>query len=322
MKKFLRAIFAATLILAAGAAQAADNYPTRPIRMIVPWAPGGGSEISARLMSIKLGEQLGTTIVIDTRPGAASMLGTQLAAHAQPDGYTLLYTDLPVTINPAVNKNVGYDLAKDFVPVSMVATSPAILVMHPSVPAANMAEFIALARAQPGKITLGHGGVGATTHVVGELFQLRAGIKLNPVPYKGTGPAVADTVAGQIQTAISTMPAAVPNIQAGRLRGLGIAGKKRSAAIPDVPTMAEAGVKGVEGENWNGVLAPTGVPPAILALLNREIVKAVNSPQLKERLAVFSLEPISSTPEEFRKVIDFELKRWAEVVKAANIQAE
>ena len=318
----LRKVLAAHLVLAAGAAYAAETYPNKPIRMIVPWAPGGGSEISARIMSIKLGEQLGTTVVIDTRPGAASMLGTQLAARAIPDGYTLLYTDLPVTINPAVNKNVGYDLAKDFVPVSMVATSPAILVMHPSVPVASMAEFIAMAKAQPGKITLGHGGVGATTHVVGELFQLRAGIKLNPVPYKGTGPAVADAVAGQIQTAISTMPAAVPNIQAGRLRGLGIAGKKRSAAIPDVPTMAEAGVKGVEGENWNGVLAPTGVPPAILAVLNREIVKAVNQPQTRERFATFSLEAISSTPEEFRKVIDFELKRWAEVVKAANIQAE
>ncbi|MCX7136436.1 MAG: tripartite tricarboxylate transporter substrate binding protein [Proteobacteria bacterium] len=318
----LRKVLAALLVLAAGAAYAAETYPNKPIRMIVPWAPGGGSEISARIMSIKLGEQLGTTVVIDTRPGAASMLGTQLAARAIPDGYTLLYTDLPVTINPAVNKNVGYDLAKDFVPISMVATSPAILVMHPSVPVASMAEFIAMPQAQPGKITLGHGGVGATTHVVGELFQLRAGIKLNPVPYKGTGPAVADAVAGQIQTAISTMPAAVPNIQAGRLRGLGIAGKKRSTAIPDVPTMAEAGVKGVEGENWNGVLAPTGVPPAILAVLNREIVKAVNQPQTRERFATFSLEAISSTPEEFRKVIDFELKRWAEVVKAANIQAE
>ena len=318
----LRKVLAALLVLAAGAAYAAETYPNKPIRMIVPWAPGGGSEISARIMSIKLGEQLGTTVVIDTRPGAASMLGTQLAARAIPDGYTLLYTDLPVTINPAVNKNVGYDLAKDFVPVSMVATSPAILVMHPSVPVASMAEFIAMAKAQPGKITLGHGGVGATTHVVGELFQLRAGIKLNPVPYKGTGPAVADAVAGQIQTAISTMPAAVPNIQAGRLRGLGIAGKKRSTAIPDVPTMAEAGVKGVEGENWNGVLAPSGVPPAILAVLNREIVKAVNQPQTRERFATFSLEAISSIPEEFRKVIDFELKRWAEVVKAANIQAE
>jgi tripartite-type tricarboxylate transporter receptor subunit TctC len=309
------------VLMIAGLARA-DDYPARPIRMIVPWAPGGGSEISARIVGQKLGEYLGTTIVIDTRPGAASMLGTQLAARAQPDGYTLLFTDLPVTINPAVNKNVGYDLAKDFVPVSMVATSPAILVMHSSVPAASLAEFIALAKAQPGKITLGHGGVGATTHVVGELFQLRAGVKLNPVPYKGTGPAVADTVAGQVQSAISTMPAAVPHIQSGRLRGLAIAGKKRSTAIPDVPTMAEAGVKGVEGENWNGVLAPTGVPPAILVQLNREIVKAVSQPQVRERLAALSLEAIPSTPGEFRKVLDAELKKWAEVVKAANIQSD
>jgi tripartite-type tricarboxylate transporter receptor subunit TctC len=318
--KICRAVLVVVLLIT-GVAQA-DDYPARPIRMIVPWAPGGGSEISARIVGQKLGEYLGTTIVIDTRPGAASMLGTQLAARAQPDGYTLLFTDLPVTINPAVNKNVGYDLAKDFVPVSMVATSPAILVMHPSVPAASLAEFIALAKTQPGKITLGHGGVGATTHVVGELFQLRAGVKLNPVPYKGTGPAVADTVAGQVQSAISTMPAAVPHIQSGRRRGLAIAGKKRSTAIPDVPTMAEAGVKGVEGENWNGVLAPTGVPPAILMQLNREIVKAVSQPQVRERLAALSLEAIPSTPGEFRKVLDSELKKWAEVVKAANIQSD
>ncbi len=318
--KISRTVFVVALALA-GTTQA-DDYPTRPIRMIVPWAPGGGSEISARILGQKLGEYLGTTIVIDTRPGAASMLGTQLAARAQPDGYTLLFTDLPVTINPAVNKNVGYDALKDFVPVSMVATSPAILVMHPSVSAASLAEFIALAKAQPGKITLGHGGVGATTHVVGELFQLRAGIKLNPVPYKGTGPAVADTVAGQVQSAISTMPAAVPHIQSGRLRGLGIAGRKRSTAIPDVPTMAEAGVKGVEGENWNGVLAPAGVPPAIIAQLNREIVKAIGQPQVRERLAALSLEAIPSTPAEFRKVLDAELKKWAEVVKAANIQSD
>ncbi len=319
--KTLRYALIPILVLTAGWVYA-ENYPTRPIRMIVPWAPGGGSEISARIVGQKLGEYLGTTIVIDTRPGAASMLGTQLAARAQPDGYTLLFTDLPVTINPAVNKNVGYDLARDFVPISMVATSPAILVMHPSVPAASLADFIALAKAQPGKITLGHGGVGATTHVVGELFQLRAGVKLNPVPYKGTGPAVADAVAGQIQSAISTMPAAVPNIQAGRLRGLGIAGPKRSAQIPDVPTFAEAGVKGVEGENWNGVLAPTGVPQAIIMQLNREIVKAVNLPQVRERLATLSLEAIPSTPGEFKKVLDTELRKWAEVVKAANIQAE
>lgn len=319
--KTLRHALIATVVLTAGWVHA-ENYPTRPIRMIVPWAPGGGSEISARIVGQKLGEYLGTTIVIDTRPGAASMLGTQLAARAQPDGYTLLFTDLPVTINPAVNKNVGYDLARDFVPISMVATSPAILVMHPSVPAASLADFIALAKAQPGKITLGHGGVGATTHVVGELFQLRAGVKLNPVPYKGTGPAVADAVAGQIQSAISTMPAAVPNIQAGRLRGLGIAGPKRSAQIPDVPTFAQAGVKGVEGENWNGVLAPAGVPQAIIMQLNREIVKAVNLPQVRERLAALSLEAIPSTPGEFKKVLDTELRKWAEVVKAANIQAE
>jgi len=307
--------------LTAGAALASD-YPNRPIRMIVPWAPGGGSEISARILGQKLGEYLGTTIVIDTRPGAASMLGTQLAAHAQPDGYTLLFTDLPVTINPAVSKNVGYDLARDFVPVSMVATSPAILVMHPSVPAVNLAEFIALAKAQPGKITLGHGGVGATTHVVGELFQLRAGIKLNPVPYKGTGPAVADTVAGQVQSAISTMPAAVPHIQSGRLRGLAIAGKKRSAAIPDVPTMAEAGVAGQETETIQGMLVPAGTPAAIITRLHDEVRAVLAEPEIRQIISKQGFDVVAGTPEEFRADIKVEYARWAKVIKAGNIKVE
>jgi tripartite-type tricarboxylate transporter receptor subunit TctC len=318
---FQRTAFAAVLVLAAGSSHA-DTYPTRPIRMIVPWAPGGGSEITARILGQKLGESLGTTIVIDTRPGAASMLGTQLAARAQPDGYTLLFTDLPITINPAVNKDVGYDVNRDFAPVAMVASSPGIIVIHPSVAAKNVAEFIALAKAQPGKVTIGHGGVGATTHVVGELFQLRSGAQFNLVPYKGTGPAVADTVAGQIQAAVSTMPAAVPQVQAGKLRALGVASKKRSPALPEVPTFAEAGLKGVEGENWNGVLAPAGTPQTVIVLLNREIVKAVNLPQVRERFATFSLEAVPSTPAEFRKVLSDELKKWAEVVKAANIKPE
>jgi tripartite-type tricarboxylate transporter receptor subunit TctC len=307
--------------LLAGAA-CAETYPTKPIRMIVPWAPGGGSEITARILGQRLGEALGTTIVIDTRPGAASMIGTQLAARAQPDGYTLLFTDLPITINPAVNKDVGYDVNRDFATVSMVATSPGIIVIHPSVPAKNVAEFIALAKAQPGKITIGHGGIGATTHVVGELFQLRSGAQFNLVPFKGTGPAVADTVAGQVNAAVSTMPAAVPQVQAGKLRALGVASKKRSPGLPDVPTFAEAGLTGVEGENWNGVLAPAGTPQAIIVLLNREIVKAVNLPQVRERFATFSLEAVPSTPAEFRKVLNDELKKWAEVVKAANIKPE
>jgi tripartite-type tricarboxylate transporter receptor subunit TctC len=206
--------------------------------------------------------------------------------------------------------------------MSMVATSPGIIVIHPSVPAKNVAEFIALAKAQPGKITIGHGGIGATTHVVGELFQLRSGAQFNLVPFKGTGPAVADTVAGQVNAAVSTMPAAVPQVQAGKLRALGVASKKRSPGLPDVPTFAEAGLTGVEGENWNGVLAPAGTPQAIIVLLNREIVKAVNLPQVRERFATFSLEAVPSTPAEFRKVLNDELKKWAEVVKAANIKPE
>jgi tripartite-type tricarboxylate transporter receptor subunit TctC len=250
------------------------------------------------------------------------MLGTELAARAQPDGYTLLFTDVPVTINPAVHRKVAYDLQKDFTPVSRVASSPVMLIVHPSVAAATVADFIGLAKAQPGKLALGHGGIGATTHVVGELFQLRARVQLNHVPYKGTGPAVADCVAGQIPAAMTTMPGAVPHVQAGRLRALAIASNKRSAALPDVPTFAQAGVAGVEGENWNGVLAPAGVPQAIIARLNQEIVKAVQQPQVQERLAALSLEPITSTPAEFGRFIDAELRKWAEVVKAANVKPE
>jgi tripartite-type tricarboxylate transporter receptor subunit TctC len=317
----IRLLFALVAAFALLPAHAQD-YPNRPIRVIVPWAAGGGAEITARILGQRLGEQMGATFVVETRPGAASMIGTEAAARSQPDGYTLLFTDAPVTINPAIHPRVGYDLRKDFVPVSRVSSTPVMLVSNPSVPAATIAEYLALAKGQPGRISVGHGGVGSTTHMVGELLQLRAGVQLNHIPYKGTGPAVADCVAGQVNSATTTMPGAIAHIKAGRLRALAVASSKRLPALPEVPTFEQAGVAGVIGENWSGILAPAGVSPEIVARLNQEIVKAVQHPQVQEKLVAASLEPQWSTPGEFRAFLDAELKKWAEVVKAANIKAD
>ena len=306
----------------AGFAAQAQDYPNRPVRIIVPWAAGGGAEITARILGQRLGEQMGTTFIVETRPGAASMIGTEAAARSQPDGYTILFTDAPVTINPAIHPRIGYDLRKDFIAVSRVSTTPVMLVSNPSVPAATIAEYLALAKAQPGKVSVGHGGVGSTTHMVGELLQLRAGVQLNHIPYKGTGPAVADCVAGQVNSATTTMPGAIAHIKAGRLRALAVASNKRLPALPDVPTFEQAGVAGVIGENWSGILAPAGVPQSIIDRLNQEIVKALQVPQVQEKLGAAALEPQWSTPGEFRAFLDSELKKWSEVVKAANIKPD
>ncbi|MBC7842028.1 MAG: tripartite tricarboxylate transporter substrate binding protein [Gemmatimonadaceae bacterium] len=300
----------------------AQSYPAKPIRMIVPYSPGGGSDAVARLLGQRMTERFGQTVIIDNRAGAASMIGTELVARAAPDGHTLLLTDAPVTINPFVHAKVNYDVLRDFAPVSLAASSPLMLVVHPSVPAQTLQEFIALARAQPGKLSLGSGGNGATTHVVGEMFQQRAGIKLIHVPYKGTGPALADVVAGQIPATFTTTPGAVPFLKAGKLRALAVTTLKRTQGAPEVPTFDEVGIRDVEASNWYGVMAPAGLPKAILTTLNTEIVEAVRAPDLRERLVSLALEPITTTPEEFRTFIAAELKKWAAVVKSANIRAE
>lgn len=302
---------------------AADSYPTKPIRMVVPYAPGGGSDIVARIVGQKMTDTLGQAIVVDNRPGAAGMLGADLAANAAADGYTLLLADSSFTINSSYyTKQVHYDARKSFVPVALIADTPYLLVVHPSVPAATLKDFIALAKAQPGKINVGSAGNGSGSHLTGELFKLKAGVNLNHIPYKGSGPSTADVVAGQIQATFATAPGAVPFIKAGRLKALVVASPKRSATLPDVPTFVELGFTDIVVTNWYGVAAPAGTPQSIVKRLYDEIGRAIAQPDVRERLANAALEPVTPSPDQFRQLIGLELKRWAQVIKDAHLQTE
>lgn len=301
----------------------AQNYPNRPIRLIVPFAPGGGSDFVGRLIGQKLTDQLGQQVVVDNRPGAASLVGTQIAARGAPDGYTLLLADAGFTINIAFFKDPKYDALKDFAPVSVIASTPYILVVNPQLPyAGSLKEFIAAAKAQPGKLALGSAGSGSGTHMTGELFRLRAGITMTHVPYKSVGPAMADVVGGQIPATFSTPPTSLPLVKAGRLRILAAAVPKRSALLPDVPTFAENGLPGIDVTNWYSVMSVGGTPQPVIKRLHAEIVRAIASPDMRQRLAASALEPAPNTPDEFRAMIAREIKRWVDVVKDAGIQQQ
>jgi tripartite-type tricarboxylate transporter receptor subunit TctC len=301
----------------------AQDYPNKPIRLIVPFGAGGGSDYVGRLVGIKLTEQMGQTVVVDNRPGAASLVGTEIAARAAADGYTLLLADSGFTINIAFYRNAKYDALKDFDPVTVVAETPYLLVVNPGVPyAGSLKEYIAAAKAQPGRINIGSAGNGSGTHLSGELFKLRAGINLTHVPYKSAGASVADVVGGQIQSSMTSAPPALPLVKAGRLRLLASAAAKRTALLPDVPTFAESGVSGVEVTNWYSVMSVGGTPKPVLKRLHDELTRAIGSTDMRERLAAGALEPAPNTPEQFRKMISAELQRWARVIKDAGIRQE
>lgn len=317
-----RAIAAAALVLGSAPLFAQVDYPTKPIRMVVPYAPGGGSDIVARIVGQKMSESLGQTIVVDNRPGAAGMLGAELAAAAPADGYTLLLADSSYTINASYFKQKRYDAQKSFVPVSLIADTPYLLVVHPTVAATSVKDFIGLAKAQPGKINVGSAGNGSGSHLTGALFMLKSGVSLNHIPYKGSGPSTADVVAGQIQSTFATAPGAVPFVKAGRLKALVAASPKRSATLPDVPTFVELGFKDIVVTNWYGVVAPAGTPNAAVQKLAREITRVIALADVRERLAGVALEPMTPGPEVFAQLIDAELKRWAQVIKDANIPTE
>jgi tripartite-type tricarboxylate transporter receptor subunit TctC len=306
----------------ASAQNAPPSYPTKFIRFIVPYAPGGSSDVLARTISQKLNDALGQTLVIDNRPGAGSMIGTDIAAKSPADGYTIILSDMPHTINPSIYAKVPYDPIRDFAPVTLIGVSPMFLFAHPSLQATNIKEFLALAKTQPGKIAIASGGTGATTHLMAELLQTHAGIKLNHVPYKGAGPALSDVVAGQVPATFTSMATAAPFAKSGRLRILGVTTSKRMAAFPDVPTFEESGVSGMVVEHWWGVMAPAGVPKAIIDKLRAAIVNAVNSPEVRERFTALSVEPRTTTPEQFRALLASDVKRWAKVVKDAGIHIE
>jgi tripartite-type tricarboxylate transporter receptor subunit TctC len=311
----------ALLSAIAGAQDAARDYPTKPIRFLVPYPPAGGTDIVARTLTEPLSQVLGQPIIIDNRGGAAGNLGTDLAAKAPADGYTVLFTLSSHTINPRLYDKLPFDVEKDFVPVSLAAMIPQILVVNPTVPVNNVKELIALARSQPGKLNYASVGTGSPGHIAGELFKLKTGVDMVHVPYKGGGPAVTDTLGGQVQLLFVSLPAALQYVKAGRLRALAVTSDQRSIAAPDIPTIAEFGVDCIVN-SWYGALVPAKTPPAIVAKLQAAFAKVLAMPEIRQKLLAQGAEATSSTSEEFDRLIRDELAKWDYVIREAKIKPE
>ena len=311
------------LCLGAGThVRGADDFPNKPVRIVVAYAPGGGNDLFARVLGKRLTETLGKTVLVDNRPGANGIIGTRLVANATPDGYTVILADMAHATNPFVYSTAQYDPIKLFAPITMLGSAPIILIVHPSVPMQSLADFIAAAKSQPGKIVMGSGGTGSTSHIAGEFFQLRTGTKLTHVPYKGTGPALADLVGGQIQCIFSPVAAAIPLVTAGRVRALAISSAKRATIVPDVPTFEESGVADFRVGGWYGILAPAGTPRPVVLRLNKEIVAAVQAPEVKSRFDDALVTPGTGTPEEFTAFLKAEAARWSQLIKTVGIKVD
>ena len=319
-RQFTHCMMAAGLALAAAGASA-QAYPSKPIRMMVPFPAGGGSDTMGRALGQKLTERLGQSVVIENRPGAGGSIGADVVAKAAPDGYTILLGSTSELVQyPNVNPKIPYDPVRDFAPITLVGTVPLVLVIHPSLPAKTVKDLVALAKARPGEINFGSAGNGSTTHLAVELFILMTGARMTHVPYKGSPQAVTDLVAGNVQLGIPTMPAALGFIKAGRVRALAVSSGKRTPVLPDVPTMREAGITEYETDLWTGVLAPAGTPPAVLTRLHAEIVHALGLPEVKDTLGRQGAVPASSSSQEFGSYMRTELAKWARVVKAAGVK--
>ena len=315
-----------TLIVAALAAAhigsaTAQNYPTKPLRIIVPQSAGGSTDLVARPLAQKLADALGQSVVVENRPGAGSVIGTDLVAKAAPDGYTLLAVAASVTMSPSLYK-LPFDPVRDLAAISQLTSLPNILVVHPSLPVKSVKELIAFAQARPGQLNFGSSGVATGTHLSMELLMYMTGIRMVHIPYKGGSLNVNALIGGETQVNFSTISTALPHVETGRLRALAVSTAVRAAAAPEVPTIAEAGVKGYEYSSWIGLLAPAKTPPAILARLNAEAVKAIRTPEIKAILAVEASEPVGNSPAEFDAVMKSEVARWLKVVKAAGIKGE
>lgn len=308
--------------IVAAPAVRAQNFPSKQIRIVVPYPPGGGADTTARLIQPKLQEALGQSVVVDNRPGAAGMIGDETVAKAAPDGHTLLIGAFAHAVNPSIQPHMPFKTPDDFAPISLLVTVPELLVITPSHPAKNVAELVTMAKAQPGKLFYASSGAGSAQHLAAELFKLRAGIDIGHVPYKGGGLAVADVAAGHIPFYFGNMSAALPQARGNRVRALAVTSAERSPAAPEVPTMAEAGVKGCEISEWNSLEAPAGTPPAVIERLHAEVTKIVRSDEIKAKFADFGEDVIGSTPAELAAFIKAEMAKWAEVVKTANIKIE
>ena len=297
-------------------------YPTRPVRFIVPFPAGGPVDTTGRAVAQKLSEMWGKQAIVDNRAGAGGIVGADIAAKSVADGYSLLVCSIHHSVLPSLKPKLPYNIEKDFVPVSFGAMFPVVLVAHPSVPARNVAELIALDKKSPGKLSFGSSGNGGGTHLAGELFNMQAGTKLLHVPYKGSAPAMTDLLGGQVQLMFSDAPTALQQIKAGKVRAIAVASARRSALLPDVPTVAESGLPGYEAYSWAAFVAPAGTPTDIVQRLSTDINKALNDPQVKQRLYDAGAEPAPSTPEAFAKMLHAEIEKWTKVVRTANIQID
>jgi len=320
-----RPLITAALLAALAPAQSAvaQSYPTKPIRWIVTYPPGGPTDVVARAIGAKLTEAWGQQIIIDNRAGAGGMIGTELGARAAPDGYTLLFgTSAGMTINPALQSKLPYDPVKDFAPVSLLVINPQLLVLNPTVPANSVKELVALAKAKPGQLNYASVGQGSPNHLGMELLKALTGTNIVHVPYKGTGPAITDLLGGQVQLMFNSMPTVLPLVRSGKLRALAVGSTQRISAIADIPTVAESGVPGFENVTWYGMFAPAKTPREIVNKLHAQVVRILAEPDMAQRLSSQGAEPRSSTPDELAKFMRVEFERWAKVIKSAGVKVE
>ncbi|MDB5811772.1 MAG: hypothetical protein JWN94_3894 [Betaproteobacteria bacterium] len=318
-----RSVFAAAfMLLSMPASVHAQAYPSRTIRLVVPYVPGGGVDFVGRLVAQKLTETLGVTVFVDNRPGGGTNIGSEVVARSAPDGYTLLVAGVPNSANMALYQKLPYDTVKDFAPVVLLDTAPNILAVHPSVPAKSVKELIALAKSKSGALTYASAGIGSSNHLSGELFRVMAGIDIVHVPYKGGGAAITDLLAGQVSMYFGTTPSTLPFVQSGKLRALGVTTAKRTIAAPDLPTIAEAGLPGYEQSAWHGLLAPTGTPGAVIVKLNAEVNKLLRSADAVERFKAQGFDVLGGTPPDFAAFIKQDIAKYAKLVKAAGIRID
>ena len=319
----LLVLLAALSAIVPPAAAQAPAYPTKPIRIVVPFPPGGATDILAREVAQKLNDAWGQQVIVDNRPGAGGNIGSELVAKAAPDGYTLeMGTVGTHAINASLYAKMPYDNVKDFVPIILVAGVPNVLEVNPSLPVNSVAELIAYAKANPGKLNFASSGNGTSIHLSGELFKAMAGVEMTHVPYKGSAPALQDLIAGQVQLMFDNLPPSLPQIKAGKLRALAVTSSVRAPALPDVPTVAEAGLPGFEASSWFGLLAPAGTSPAIVAKINAEVAKWLATPEAKENLSKQGANAAGGTPEDFASHIAAETAKWAKVVKASGAKID
>jgi len=319
LRKGVGIAFAAVAVVMPARGQ---EYPNRPVRVVVPFPAGGGTDIVARMVTQKLAESMSANFVIDNRGGAGGTIGTELAAKSAADGYTLVIVSGSHAINPSLYKKLPYDAVRDFAPVTLLVSGPGLLVVHPSVPARTVKELIALARSKPGQLFYASAGSGTPPHLAAELFKTMARVDIVHVPYKGNTPAFVDLLSGQVSLSFPTIPSALPHVKSGKLRVLAVTSAQRSKTVPDIPTIAESGLPGYEASSWYGVLAPAGTAGAVVGKLQKEIAKVLRDPHVRDKLLGQGLDPVGNSPAEFAAMIKSEIGKWAKVVQASGAKAD